>query len=127
MSLELNPRGLFPFSKVNSHYRRVSQDPINPYFNITKTAKMLDYLDGEVLELREAIEHKHSPAHIQEELGDVLMTASIVGRSVGVNPNLGMVDSLKKVQDRIRFVKERDPRNANQFQKVWEMAKQQIG
>jgi uncharacterized protein YabN with tetrapyrrole methylase and pyrophosphatase domain len=114
---------LFPFQNANKHYKKVTQQPYSSYFQANNVMLGLDYLQKEVFELQEAVMENTSPAHIQEELGDVLMTASRVGFAVGANPNKGMHDSEKKVEKRLNYVLTKKPQNQTQFDAVWAEAK----
>lgn len=125
--MNLNPRYFFPYTRAALQYNSICRNPLNQHFHISDTKRGLDYLDGEVLELREAIEQNHTKEHKTEELGDVLLTAANIGFSLGINPNVAMIQSMKKIQNRLNFVQEKAPKNQNQFQIAWSDAKKSIG
>jgi NTP pyrophosphatase (non-canonical NTP hydrolase) len=125
--INLNPRYFFPYTRAALQYNSICRNPLNQHFHISDTKRGLNYLDGEVLELREAIEQKHSQEHKMEELGDVLLTTVNIGLSAGLDPNKAMIQSMKKIQNRLNFVQEEAPKNQNQFQIAWNKAKKSIG
>lgn len=134
MSLDLktlDPRYSFPFTRIDLHYNRVSNQPINQCFQINNPRGNIDYLKGEVTEFTDAFNDykakRDTFEHMEEELGDVLVTAAVTGESVGINPNKAMLQSLQKIQKRLKFVNQNLPANKpltqDTFQTFWDKAK----
>lgn len=130
----LDPRYSFPFTRVALHYNRVSKQPINQFFQINNPGGNIDYLKGELKEFTDAYTDykagRDTFEHAKEELGDTLVTAIVTGESIGINTNEAMLQSLKKIQKRLDFVKKQvntssgsKPLTSKTFKDYWEDAK----
>src|SRR5215471_10752772 len=77
-------------------------------FDWPNTSGVLEKLDEEVAELKEAVKHE-APAHkqISEEIGDALFVLVNVGRLLGVDPESALKSSNRKFRRRFRYIEDR--------------------
>ena len=64
----------------------------------------LDKLEEEVKELRQAVENGDDETHIEEELGDVLFSASNVSRKLKFQPETVLNNAVKKYYNRFTLM-----------------------
>ncbi|XBQ17740.1 MAG: nucleoside triphosphate pyrophosphohydrolase [Oceanicaulis sp.] len=67
---------------------------------------VFEKVDEELAELREAVD-LGDPAHIREEVGDLLSTVVNVARKLGVDPEVALRDANAKFERRFREVEQR--------------------
>ena len=67
-------------------------------FDWNATADVLAKIGEEVEELRQAVETKTDPQHVEEEFGDVLFSLVNLGRFIDVQPH----DALQRANDKFR-------------------------
>ena len=67
-------------------------------FDWNATADVLEKIGEEVEELRQAVEEKTDPGHIEEEFGDVLFSLVNLSRFIDVQPH----DALQRANDKFR-------------------------
>jgi ATP diphosphatase len=70
-------------------------------FDWSKPADVLEKIEEEVAELRDAIErHPRDPAHAEEEMGDVLFAIANLSRKLGVEPEAALRRANRKFTGR---------------------------
>lgn len=92
---------------------------------------IFDKLQEEVGELKEAIEIGTSPAHITEEMGDLLFVCANLARKLDVQPEEALRGANTKFERRFRFIEEqllaqgRNPDNSTleEMDALWDEAK----
>ena len=62
---------------------------------------MLDKIEEEVAELRQAVEHE-GPARAEEEMGDLLFTMANLARKLGIEPEVGAAPGQRQVHGALR-------------------------
>jgi MazG family protein len=77
-------------------------------FDWPNTSGVLEKLDEEVAELKQAVKNE-VPAHkqISEEIGDALFVLVNVGRLLGVDPESALKSSNRKFRRRFRYIEDR--------------------
>ena len=77
-------------------------------FDWPDVAGVIEKLDEEVSELKEAVSHQ-SPSHkeISDEVGDLLFVAVNVARLLGVDPESALKASNRKFRRRFRYIEDR--------------------
>ena len=91
---------------------------------------VLEKLDEELMELREALHHRN-PKRAQEELGDLLFVLANVARFLRINPEQALRKTIRKFISRFRYVevslkkKGKSLRQSNliEMDQLWEEAK----
>ena len=91
---------------------------------------VLEKLDEELMELREALRHR-DPKRAQEELGDLLFVLANVARFLQINPEQALRKTIRKFISRFRYVevslkkKGKSLRQSNliEMDQLWEEAK----
>ncbi|MEQ8405262.1 MAG: nucleoside triphosphate pyrophosphohydrolase [Oceanicaulis sp.] len=74
-------------------------------FDWPDVPSVLEKVDEELAEVREAVA-EDDPAHIHEEIGDLLSTVVNVARKLGVDPETALRDSNAKFERRFRAVEQ---------------------
>lgn len=103
-------------------------------FDWAETAGVLDKVDEEVGELREAIAAGGDPDALEDELGDLLFTCVNLSRHLGVDAETALRRANRKFEARFRWlegalenaggaVSEVDP---DRLESLWEQAKQAL-
>jgi tetrapyrrole methylase family protein/MazG family protein len=103
-------------------------------FDWPDPAGVLEKLDEEVAELKEAVK-RESPTHqeIAEEIGDLIFVLVNVGRLLGVDPETALKSSNRKFRRRFRFIEDRlreqglEPAKSTleEMDALWDEAKRQ--
>ena len=91
---------------------------------------VLEKLDEELMELREALRHR-DPKRAQEELGDLLFVLANVARFLQINPEQALRKTIRKFISRFRYMefslkkKGKSLRQSNliEMDQLWEEAK----
>lgn len=106
--------------------RRVQQKASNIGFDWTSEAPVLDKIDEEIRELRDAFE-KGSADSVEEEIGDLLFSVVNLARRLDVDPELALNRTTRKFRDRFCKIEERidpsDPPPLEELDRLWEEAK----
>jgi MazG family protein len=96
------------------HARKVQRRAASVGFEYPDTAGALADLDDEVRELKEALAEAgeippetEPPAHVFEEMGDVLFAAVNVARRLNVDPELALRTMTRRFVDRVERAEER--------------------
>ena len=92
--------------------------------------QVFEKLSEEIAELKEAIE-EDDPAHIEEELGDLLFTVVNLSRKLGIDAEMALSGTNRKFERRFKQVEEiyKDKKtkmhdsNLEQLDEVWEAVK----
>ncbi len=71
-------------------------------FDWPSAEEVLEKLDEEVGELREAVADGHDKAHVEEELGDILFVCANLCRKLDVDPEVALRSANAKFQKRFR-------------------------
>ncbi len=101
-------------------------------FDWPELAPVLDKLDEELQELRQAVAAEKTAA-IREELGDVLFSCVNLARHLGANPETVLQDSNRKFEHRFRRLEQHIHRSGRHLEQltlaeldaVWEQVKQE--
>lgn len=88
-------------------------------------------IEEELAELKEAIHDNHTRAHIEEELGDLLFTAAIMGYYTRINPEAALRMANEKFKKRFRYIEAGmatanlplQPEHRNKMETLWQEAK----
>ena len=81
--------------------RRIQEKASSIGFDWNKTDRVIEKVDEEVAELKEAIINKNG---IEEELGDVLFTIVNLSRHLEINPDQSLRKSINKFIDRFKLI-----------------------
>jgi MazG family protein len=79
-------------------------------FDWPDAAAVLDKLDEEIAELKEASDgpsHAVNHQHVAEEIGDVLFVLANVARHLGVDPESALKSSNRKFRRRFKYIEDR--------------------
>jgi XTP/dITP diphosphohydrolase/tetrapyrrole methylase family protein/MazG family protein/ATP diphosphatase len=102
--------------------RKVQRRAAAINFEYPQTAGALADLDGEVRELKEALAEAgepapetEPPAHVFEELGDVLFAAVNVARRLNVDPELALRTMTRRFVERVERAEERAAAEGKSF------------
>lgn len=114
--------------------RKISEEAIRKGFDWPGYKEVLDKVDEEVLELKQACEEQDQ-AHIQEEIGDLLFTIVNLSRHLNVDPNDALTTTNNKFIKRFKPVNEAIEKAEKQgetlslqdMEKVWQEAKGELG
>ncbi len=109
---------------------RISEKASMVGFDWRKAEEVLDKIDEEVGELKEALAGGDG-SRIEEELGDLLFTAANLARLRGVDPEMALQAANRKFTDRFRRVEEAlerrgmraSPELRDEMERLWEDAK----
>ena len=85
---------------------RIGARTANVGFDWDAADQVIDKVDEELAELREAIEAA-DPAHIEEELGDLLFTVANLARKLRIDPESALRDANGKFTRRFRAMEQR--------------------
>jgi tetrapyrrole methylase family protein/MazG family protein len=106
--------------------RRVQQKAANVGFDWASEEPVLEKIDEEVAELREAF-HSESTSAVEEEIGDQLFSVVNLARRLDVDPEEALNRTTRKFRDRFRFIEERidtaNPPPLSELDRLWEEAK----
>jgi nucleoside triphosphate diphosphatase len=112
---------------------RISSKAARVGFDWTELADLLEKVDEETREMRQALRSKNRRA-IQEELGDLLFTIANVTRHAGIDPEQALQDANRKFVERFRYVeagllRERlklAPENRARMESLWQKSKREL-
>ena len=105
--------------------RRIQEKASSVGFDWNNTERVMDKVDEEISELKEAIDAKQG---IEEELGDVLFTIVNLSRHLNINPDQSLRSSINKFMRRFKVI-EKDLRSKkidmkklslNELDEIWE-------
>ncbi|MFH1679511.1 MAG: nucleoside triphosphate pyrophosphohydrolase [Candidatus Eisenbacteria bacterium] len=106
--------------------RRVQQKASNIGFDWPEAAPVLDKIEEELGELREA-ETRGEPEALIEEIGDLLFSVVNLARLLDVDPEVALNRSTAKFRDRFLAIEEKidpsDPPPLEVLDRLWEDAK----
>lgn len=91
-------------------------------FDWSRVADVMEKLDEELSEFRDALEHKDQAA-IEDELGDVFFVLVNISRFVGVNPEGALRKTISKFISRFRYI---ETKAAEAGQKLSDMTLEQM-
>ncbi len=100
-------------------------------FDWEEIAPVLDKVDEELLELRQAIKQQQGMARIQDELGDLLFVSVNLARHAGVNPETALRQTNQKFEQRFSYIetqlasqgKTLEDASLTEMDELWEQAK----
>tara|TARA_Y100000590_G_C15660718_1_gene992490 strand:- start:833 stop:1594 length:762 start_codon:yes stop_codon:yes gene_type:complete len=105
--------------------RRIQEKASSVGFDWNNTERVMDKVDEEISELKEAIDKKEG---IEEELGDVLFTIVNLSRHLNINPDQSLRSSINKFMRRFKLI-EKDLQSKkidmkklslNELDEIWE-------
>ncbi len=104
------------------------------YFDWPETAPVLDKMEEEIHELREAL-HKGDTAHIQSEMGDILFACVNLARHVEVDAESALRQTNEKFVRRFDYVVEQmkqagiefSPQQLDAMEHFWQQSKKVTG
>ncbi len=110
---------------------RLTEKAARVGFDWRRTEDVFHKLDEEIGELREAVDGG-TPAHIEDELGDLLFTIANIARKIGVNPEEALQSTNRKFMRRFEVMEgavRESGRNLDQLtleemDALWDKAKQ---
>jgi ATP diphosphatase len=103
-------------------------------FDWSKPADVLEKIEEEVAELRDAIErHPGDPAHAQEEMGDVLFAIANLSRKLGIEPEAALRKANRKFTGRFNAMeatiaassRRMSEMSLDELEREWQRAKSQ--
>ncbi|TDT69840.1 XTP/dITP diphosphohydrolase/tetrapyrrole methylase family protein/MazG family protein [Hypnocyclicus thermotrophus] len=97
-------------------------------FEFEKIDDVIEKIDEEVLEFKEAIKNKDIK-NLEEELGDIIFTLVNISRFLKIDITNALIKTNRKFEERFRFVeKNLDLKNSTleEMDKMWEEAKKKI-
>lgn len=111
---------------------RLTEKAARVGFDWRRTEDVFHKLDEEMGELREAVDGG-TPAHIEDELGDLLFTIANIARKIGVNPEEALQSTNRKFMRRFEVMEaavRESGRNLDQLtleemDALWDKAKQE--
>jgi MazG family protein len=107
--------------------RRVQQKASNIGFDWPSAAPVLDKIEEEVRELREA-EGSGRRSAVEEEIGDLLFSVVNLARLLDVDPEVALNRTTKKFRDRFRSIESKidmsHPPPLEVLDRLWEEAKE---
>lgn len=111
---------------------RLTEKAARVGFDWRRTEDVFHKLDEEMGELREAVDGG-TPAHIEDELGDLLFTIANIARKIGVNPEEALQSTNRKFTRRFEVMEaavRESGRNLDQLtleemDALWDKAKQE--
>ncbi len=126
--LEGVPRSLPPLLQA----LRISERAVAVGFEWEKPEDVLDKLDEEVAELKEAIMLGESQERLEDELGDTLFTLVNVGRKLGIRSHDALTRTMSKFRRRFGSIEKElakaeiplDEASVDQLEALWQKAKQ---
>jgi len=110
---------------------RVSERAVAAGFEWDKVEGVLEKLEEEIRELREAIGEAQSRERIEDELGDVLFTIVNVGRKLNIRAHDALLGTIAKFRRRFGIVEEElrrqgvplDQAGLDRLEALWQKAK----
>lgn len=92
---------------------------------------VIDKIQEELDELKEAINDNHTHTHIEEELGDLLFTVAIIGYYTNINPEMALRMANEKFKTRFRHIEAGmkaantplQPEHRDKMEALWQEAK----
>jgi MazG family protein len=107
--------------------RRVQQKASNIGFDWPDAAPVIEKIEEEIREIREAKTHG-APGAIEEEIGDLLFSVVNLARLVDVDPEVALNRTTRKFRDRFRFIERKidtsQPPPLETLDRLWEEAKE---
>ena len=99
-------------------------------FKWKSSKQILDKLDEEICELKEAIKSKKS-ADIKDEFGDIYFTLTNLSNFLKINPESSLQKTNKKFLDRFSLIEDYAGDNIKKqtpkdFQRLWQIAKKKL-
>lgn len=91
---------------VFEHAWQVQEDAAQLGFDWPDVFGVLDKIEEEVGELREALQHKDT-AHAQDELGDIFLATINAARFLSVQPATVLSNATQRFESRFDYVKAR--------------------
>jgi ATP diphosphatase len=76
-------------------------------FDWAKAAQVIDKIEEEVLELREAVSHEPDPRRAEEEMGDLLFAIANLSRKLGIEPEAALRRANRKFETRFTAMESR--------------------
>jgi nucleoside triphosphate diphosphatase len=76
-------------------------------FDWAKAAQVIDKIEEEVLELREAVSHETDPKRAEEEMGDLLFAIANLSRKLGIEPEAALRRANRKFETRFTAMESR--------------------
>ncbi len=112
---------------------RISSKASRVGFDWSETGGLLEKVDEETKELRQALRSGKREA-IHEEVGDLLFTIANVARRADIDPELALQDANRKFVGRFRYIEERlgaaglktEPKNRDLMERLWEESKRKL-
>jgi len=112
---------------------RISSKAARVGFDWTELGDLLEKVDEETREMRQALRSKNRAA-IQEELGDLLFTIANVARHVGIDPEQALQEANLKFVERFRYVEaglgraglKLAPENRARMESLWRESKRNL-
>ncbi len=99
-------------------------------FDWRRTEDVFDKVDEEISELREAVA-SGDPAHVHEEIGDLLFTIANIARKVNVNPEEALQSTNRKFMRRFGSMESRvdtfEGMSLEEIDRLWDEAKKDEG
>jgi len=106
--------------------RRVQQKAANIGFDWPDNGPVLDKIDEELRELREAIQSGGTDT-VEAEMGDLLFSVVNLARRLDVDPESALNRTIRKFRDRFRRIEENidieSPPSLDELDRIWEEAK----
>ena len=93
---------------------------------------VLDKIQEEIAEVREAVKEKEGQSRVAEEIGDLLFSVVNLARHLGVEPDMAMRQSNEKFEGRFRTMEQKSLAEGHDFQQLsleemeayWQQAKE---
>ena len=116
------------------HAHKVSKKAAKVGFDWESIDKVLEKVDEELAEFREALKTKKK-ADIEEELGDLLFAVTNVARFTQVNPEDALRKTIGKFINRFHFIEKELVKSGGslkeasleEMEKLWNRAKEKSG
>ncbi len=96
------------------HCQKVQNKAANHGFDWPQTAPVFDKVLEELEEVKEAWNNKDQ-AHIQEEIGDLLLVTVNLARHLNVNPELALKQATQKFTRRFHYIEEQVSASSRQL------------
>ncbi|MBN1826950.1 MAG: nucleoside triphosphate pyrophosphohydrolase [Candidatus Eisenbacteria bacterium] len=106
--------------------RRVQQKAANIGFDWKETAPIVEKIDEEVREVKEALAEEDAD-RVEEEIGDLLFTVVNLARRMEIDPEAALIRTIDKFRERFQKIEKRidpdDPPPLEVLDKYWEESK----
>ncbi len=110
--------------------QRMQEKAASVGFDWDKVSPIIDKLDEEILEFKEAFQNKDKTA-IQNEIGDILFTVVNISRKLGLDAETSLRQTIGKFEDRFHKIEEYHRENNEDITKsplekldeIWNLAK----